>query len=67
MSQRHFREGLDETLFDYLKHAMIRKRRTHEQPQPVSNDIINQQAQSIAAMDISHRQQQAGSGPSQAV
>lgn len=46
---------------------MIRKRRTHEQPQPVGNDIITQQAQAFAAMDINHRQQQSGSGPSEAV
>jgi len=55
----HFREGLDETLFDYLKHAMIRKRRSHEAPPMVDNEVIYQQAQAIAAIDIGRRQQQA--------
>ena len=39
-------------LFDYLKHAMIRKRRSHEPPQMVSDQIIFQQAEMIGALEI---------------
>jgi len=50
--QHHFREGLDETLFDYLKHAMIRKRRSHEAPPQVADSAVFHQAQEIAMLDI---------------